>query len=170
MQGLRSVKTNVQAFGYAIASVMSWRKHPEKPIDGLANTWAGRIVANQHWVQKNWALIDEMFDKDERTLRSLELILDADSPEKRTEFRKEYGQYWAAHVLGAAMFSWSDTAAGRIREDELESLWLETRDYWNTIVRAVDGVQWNAEQWREADLKKLPVSLMPAGGNTQERI
>jgi hypothetical protein len=149
---------------------MAWRKHPEKPIDGLANTWAGQIVANQYLVQKTWALIDDMFDKDTRTLRSLELILDADSSKNRTQFRTEYGQYWAAHVLGAAMFSWSDTAVGRIKEDELESLWLETRDYWNAVARAVDSVHWNVEQLREADLKNLPVSLMPAGGNTQDRI
>jgi hypothetical protein len=147
-RGLSILRENVQAFGYAMTSVMAWRRHPRQPFEeDSARTFAGMIVSTLHSVQKSWGLIDGMFDEDEKTARAVERVLGVDCARDGKEFKEMYGEFWAAHVLCGAMFAWSDMARGRIEETELEALWKESRGQWEKIALAVDRVRWDS--WSE---------------------
>jgi hypothetical protein len=148
--GLALLKTNVQTFAYAIAAIMPWRKHPEKPFKGPAKTLAGSILRTHKGMTRSWNIIDSMIDQDDRTMQALEKILEVDSFDKGIEFQRTYGEYWGAHVLCAAMFSWAERAEGNVEERKLEELWNETREYWRLVAGAVDRVRWESREESES--------------------
>jgi hypothetical protein len=134
---------NVQSFAYVIASVMPWRKHPQRPT-GPQKTYAGAIVSTLDRLVKDWVLIDGMFDDDEATCKAVQLVLEADNSMKAEEVKKAYGKLWAAHVLCGSIFQWCDRAKGIIEEDELEKVWNESKEHWRDVAMAVDRIRWNS--------------------------
>ena len=146
-RGLSILSTNVKSFGYAICSVMPWRKYPQNPpVGDHFRTWAGMVVSRHHAVLLSHWLIDKMFAEDVRTMRALEAILKVDEPRKGTGFQNKYQSYWAANVLCGAIFKWSEMAGGSIDERELEKLWDESREYWKSVSLAVDRVRWGSSE------------------------
>jgi hypothetical protein len=140
------LRLNVQSFAVSIAAVLPWRKHLEKPAGETgAKTIAGSILAAIGTrLVKPWQLIDSMFDKDERTVKTVELVLGVGSAEQAIAFKETYGQFWAAHVLCGAMFAWCDICQGQVEENRLEEIWNSTEERWRAIAFAVDRIRWNA--------------------------
>jgi hypothetical protein len=144
------LRQNVQTFAYAIAVVMPWRKHPQTPVTRPAKTFAGAILtAMGNRFLRPWDLVDSMFDEDDRTYKALEMVLQVDSLEKANIFREIYGQFWAGHVLCAAIFKWCEISMGEVGEEKLQEIWDGNKEYWKSISEAVDRVRWNT--WDEGD-------------------
>ena len=143
LRDLITLRQNVQMFAYAICIVMPWRKYPDCPATGDVKTFAGSILcAMGHRLVRQWGLIDQMFDEDEKTVRALDVV-QINAKEKAVEFRKEYGEFWASWVLCAAVFQWSELCKGEINEEELNEIWNQSWSHWRDLALAVDKIRWD---------------------------
>jgi hypothetical protein len=143
------VRENIISFAYALAVVVPYQHLPPPP-SVLANipkhepkTVPGQIVqALTNRLVRPWQLIDEMFLTPQKTLDSINRLLQIENTEQWRAFLKDYGPYWAGTVLCACVIRWTHLAKDAKWAAEYDVLWKKSERSWMEVVKAVDNVRW----------------------------
>jgi hypothetical protein len=83
-----------------------------------------------------------MFLTPQKTLDSIDRVLQIQNTEQWRAFLNDYGPYWAATVLCACVIRWTDLAREAKWAAEYDLLWQKSERSWMAVVKAVDNVRW----------------------------
>ena len=112
---------------------------------------AGWVVGD--WFEESalWREIDVMFFRKLNAWKAFEEALAADEVSDARAFKERHKKFWAAKILGGAIFRWCELCEGKIEEEELEKMWNQTQRLWMDLGRAVGNIHWEfAEEEKRA--------------------
>jgi len=155
---LHDIQAHITSFAFAVAAVHPWRHHPCKPPPEVdAVSMAGWVV--EDWFEERselWKQIDVMFYGKLNVWKAFEEALAADEVSDARAFKEQHEKFWAAKILGGAIFRWCELCEGKIGEEELEEMWNQTQGLWMDMGRAVGNIHW---EFAEEEKRAQPVEV-----------
>jgi len=96
------------------------------------------------WFKDNqlWGQIDVMFFRKLNAWKAFEEALAADEVSDALAFKQRHEKFWAAKILGGAIFRWCELCEGKSGEEELEVMWEKTKGMWMDMGKAVGNIHW----------------------------
>ena len=117
---------------------------------------AGWVVKDWFEGSQLWGQIDVMFFRKLNAWKAFEEALAADEVSDALAFKERHEKFWAAKILGGAIFRWCELCEGKSGEEELEVMWNQTKGMWMDMGKAVGNIHW---EFAEEEKRAQPVEV-----------